>query len=263
MQRNAGGSPLRSLISATANDENRMSNEMSKFKAASQSFDIRHSSFVILWSFAPRRLPAGHGRSAELQAAGRLRFLCRRPIGAPAGAGHGARGYLKADTAFWTGRRPVPSARPGPRHRAHAGGHEGRAAAQRAAGAGGTVPPIDEEKLYAPFVNEFPIPITEKVVQHGYHRFMIYCVVCHDPLGTGHGKIVERGYTQPPSYHIDRLRRAAGGPLLRGDQRGLRFHAVLRRSNPRPRPLGDRGLHQGAASQPALAGDCRRGFSDS
>jgi len=49
------------------------------------------------------------------------------------------------------------------------------------------------------------------VLQHGQHRYMIYCVVCHDPLGTGHGKIVERGYTQPPSYHIERLRQAPVG----------------------------------------------------
>ena len=35
---------------------------------------------------------------------------------------------------------------------------------------------------------------------------MIFCVVCHDPLGTGHGKIVERSYDKPPSYHIERLR---------------------------------------------------------
>ena len=40
---------------------------------------------------------------------------------------------------------------------------------------------------------------------------MIYCVVCHDPLGMGRGKIVERGYTQPPSYHIERLRNVAVG----------------------------------------------------
>ena len=47
--------------------------------------------------------------------------------------------------------------------------------------------------------------MTQEVLEHGRNRFMIYCVVCHDALGTGHGKIVERGYTQPPSYHIERL----------------------------------------------------------
>jgi mono/diheme cytochrome c family protein len=49
------------------------------------------------------------------------------------------------------------------------------------------------------------------VLEHGRNRYMIYCVVCHDPLGTGRGKIVERGYTRPPSYHIERLRQAPVG----------------------------------------------------
>ena len=56
--------------------------------------------------------------------------------------------------------------------------------------------------------------MTEPVLEHGYHRFMIYCVVCHDPLGTGQGKIVQRGYTAPPSYHIERLRKAPVGYLF-------------------------------------------------
>jgi mono/diheme cytochrome c family protein len=61
------------------------------------------------------------------------------------------------------------------------------------------------------YVDTFPFPITRDVLQQGYDRYMIYCVVCHDPLGTGHGKIVERGYTPPPSYHIDRLRQVPVG----------------------------------------------------
>ena len=60
-------------------------------------------------------------------------------------------------------------------------------------------------------VVEFPFPITRDVLELGRQRYMIYCVVCHDPLGEGRGKIVERGYTQPPSYHIDRLRTVAAG----------------------------------------------------
>jgi hypothetical protein len=60
-------------------------------------------------------------------------------------------------------------------------------------------------------VDSFPFPITYEVLKHGQDRYMIYCVVCHDPLGTGNGKIVERGYTRPPSYHIDRLREAPVG----------------------------------------------------
>jgi len=63
-------------------------------------------------------------------------------------------------------------------------------------------------------VDTFPFPITEKVLKHGMHRYLIYCVVCHDPLGTGHGKIVERGYTRPPSFHIERLRTVPVGHLF-------------------------------------------------
>jgi hypothetical protein len=61
------------------------------------------------------------------------------------------------------------------------------------------------------FVTTFPFPVTREVLEHGRDRYMIYCAVCHDALGTGHGKIVERGYTPPPSYHIERLRLAPVG----------------------------------------------------
>jgi mono/diheme cytochrome c family protein len=63
----------------------------------------------------------------------------------------------------------------------------------------------------ASYYDTFPFPVTEQVVRQGRDRFMIYCVVCHDPLGTGRGMIVERGYTPPPSYHIERLRQAPVG----------------------------------------------------
>ncbi len=66
----------------------------------------------------------------------------------------------------------------------------------------------------------FPFPITEAVLKHGQNRFMIYCVVCHDPLGTGRGMIVERGYTAPPSYHSPRLRSASPGHFFNVITRG-------------------------------------------
>ncbi|HXO18754.1 MAG TPA: cytochrome c, partial [Thermoanaerobaculia bacterium] len=45
----------------------------------------------------------------------------------------------------------------------------------------------------------------------GRERYDIYCSPCHDRAGTGRGMIVERGYKQPPSFHIDRLRSAPPG----------------------------------------------------
>lgn len=67
---------------------------------------------------------------------------------------------------------------------------------------------------YANYVTTFPFPITRDILGQGHDRYMIYCVVCHDPLGTGRGPIVERGYTPPPTYHSDRLRGAPVGYLF-------------------------------------------------
>jgi mono/diheme cytochrome c family protein len=53
------------------------------------------------------------------------------------------------------------------------------------------------------YVNAFPFQVTEADLRRGQQRYTIFCAVCHDPLGTGHGKIVERGYLRPPSYLDD------------------------------------------------------------
>jgi mono/diheme cytochrome c family protein len=55
-------------------------------------------------------------------------------------------------------------------------------------------------------VNALPFPLTAEVLDRGEQRYDIYCAPCHDVTGDGHGMIVRRGYKQPPSYHIDRLR---------------------------------------------------------
>jgi mono/diheme cytochrome c family protein len=56
-----------------------------------------------------------------------------------------------------------------------------------------------------------PFPVTPEVMARGQQRFNIYCSPCHSELGDGNGMIVQRGYKRPPSYHIDRLRRAPIG----------------------------------------------------
>ena len=55
-------------------------------------------------------------------------------------------------------------------------------------------------------VDTLPLPLTKALLDRGEQRFDIYCAPCHDRAGTGRGMIVRRGYKQPPSYHIDRLR---------------------------------------------------------
>jgi mono/diheme cytochrome c family protein len=60
-------------------------------------------------------------------------------------------------------------------------------------------------------VKELPFAIDAHVLERGQERFNIYCTPCHDPAGTGHGMVVQRGYRQPPSFHDERLRNADVG----------------------------------------------------
>ena len=59
--------------------------------------------------------------------------------------------------------------------------------------------------------NRFPFPITRADLERGRERYNVYCTPCHDYTGSGRGMIVQRGFPQPPSYHIQRLRDAPVG----------------------------------------------------
>lgn len=60
----------------------------------------------------------------------------------------------------------------------------------------------------------FPFPVTREILLRGRERYDIYCSPCHDRTGYGNGTVVRRGYARPPSYHLDRLRRAKPGSLF-------------------------------------------------
>ena len=60
-------------------------------------------------------------------------------------------------------------------------------------------------------VTALPVPLTRELLARGQERFNIFCAPCHDRTGSGQGMIVRRGFRQPPSYHIDRLRQAPIG----------------------------------------------------
>jgi hypothetical protein len=53
-----------------------------------------------------------------------------------------------------------------------------------------------------------PFPVTKEVLERGRERFNITCTPCHGRVGDGNGFIPTRGFRQPPSFHIDRLRKA-------------------------------------------------------
>jgi mono/diheme cytochrome c family protein len=57
----------------------------------------------------------------------------------------------------------------------------------------------------------FPFPIDDATMRRGRERYDIYCSPCHGLTGEGDGMVVQRGYRQPPSFVVDRLRQAPPG----------------------------------------------------
>ncbi len=60
-------------------------------------------------------------------------------------------------------------------------------------------------------IEAFPLAVDKTLIERGHQRYDIYCSPCHGRLGNGLGMVVQRGFKQPPSYHIDRLRNAPVG----------------------------------------------------
>jgi len=60
----------------------------------------------------------------------------------------------------------------------------------------------------------FPFPITKAELDRGQERYNVYCSPCHDRTGTGNGMVVQRGYRQAASFHIDRLRAIPPGYIF-------------------------------------------------
>ena len=69
----------------------------------------------------------------------------------------------------------------------------------------------EDELLYTGKIDgkpadEFPFPITAADLDRGEQRYNIYCSPCHGRTGEGNGMVVQRGFKQAASYHVDRLR---------------------------------------------------------
>ncbi|MFN2530280.1 MAG: cytochrome c [Pyrinomonadaceae bacterium] len=118
----------------------------------------------------------------------------------PPVAGTVPRGYLRSDTALFTGKKisasatATPSASPaGPQPSA-------------SPGAGSTA-----AALYPDDVDTFPFLITDEIVTRGRERYEIFCSVCHGLTGYGDGMIVRRGFRRAASFQDDRLRQAPVG----------------------------------------------------
>ena len=102
------------------------------------------------------------------------------------------RGQLRADKALYTGKKDII---------------DPNAVVQ-------TVKDEAGNALIASFPNdidEFPVPVTEELVNRGEQRYRVFCIVCHGPVGDGNGMLVRRGFSKPPTYNDDRLRNAPVG----------------------------------------------------
>jgi len=66
-------------------------------------------------------------------------------------------------------------------------------------------------KTFGVAVRQMPFAITAADLDRGQERFNIYCAPCHDQTGNGRGMVVQRGYRQPPSLHVERLKQADPG----------------------------------------------------
>jgi mono/diheme cytochrome c family protein len=112
-----------------------------------------------------------------------------------------ARGYLKTDSEFFTGKKA---------------GKVGGTAAVPAQAPAGPQPAAGQQALqgaaaFPDDVEVFPLQVTKELVTRGKERYEIFCTVCHGLTGNGDGMIVRRGFRRAASFNDDRLRQAPVG----------------------------------------------------
>ncbi len=101
------------------------------------------------------------------------------------------RGFLRADKAFFTGKKDT--------------------AVTTSETTGASPAPSGQPASYPDDIEEFPLTITEETVARGRERYEIFCSLCHGPTGNGDGMIVRRGFRRAASFHTDALRQAPVG----------------------------------------------------
>ncbi len=66
-------------------------------------------------------------------------------------------------------------------------------------------------KVDGKLADVFPFTIARADLDRGEQRYDIYCAPCHGRTGEGNGMVVQRGFKQAASYHVDRLRQMPVG----------------------------------------------------
>jgi mono/diheme cytochrome c family protein len=115
-----------------------------------------------------------------------------------------ARGFLKTDTEFFTGKKAGrTSANP------NIQGTPAQPTGPQPTSASGAAP--QGAAAYPDDVEVFPIQVTKETVIRGKERYEIFCTACHGLTGNGDGMIVRRGFRRAASFNDDRLRQAPVG----------------------------------------------------
>ncbi len=70
---------------------------------------------------------------------------------------------------------------------------------------------LNTGRLDGELADAFPFVVDAAALARGQERYSIFCTPCHDAAGAGAGIVVRRGYSPPPSLHIERLREAPAG----------------------------------------------------
>jgi len=71
--------------------------------------------------------------------------------------------------------------------------------------------PFYTGKVGDEFVEAIPVPVTPDLMARGQRDYDTFCSPCHGRVGYADGIVVQRGFPEPPSFHIDRLREAPDG----------------------------------------------------
>ena len=61
------------------------------------------------------------------------------------------------------------------------------------------------------YVTDFPVALTQDLLERGQKRFMVYCRPCHGAAGYGDGILTKYNFPVPLSYYTDALRNLPTG----------------------------------------------------
>ena len=60
----------------------------------------------------------------------------------------------------------------------------------------------------------FPFAVDRETIELGRERYLIYCSPCHGRAGDGRGMVVRRGFSPPPTFHSEYLRKKPVGHIF-------------------------------------------------